>query len=58
MRVWLVCAGEMLPVDKGNQRSMRAGMLAKALRTRDHEVTWWTSAFDHSSKRLRCDRSS
>jgi glycosyltransferase involved in cell wall biosynthesis len=45
----------MLPIDKGNQRTMRAGMLAQALRARQHEVAWWTSAFDHSSKHLRCD---
>ena len=53
-----MCASEMLPIDEGHQRAMRAGMLADTLRARQHEVTWWTSAFNHSTKRLRCDHTS
>jgi len=53
MKVWVVCAGEMLPLDKGGQRLMRAGLLVEALRARQHDVVWWTSAFDHVAKRKR-----
>jgi len=36
---------------------MRAGMLTRALLSMGHQVTWWTSAFNHSSKRHRTNRS-
>ncbi len=57
MNIWIVCVGEPLPVDEGGQRLLRAGMLTEALLSMGHEVTWWTSTFNHSSKRHRARRS-
>lgn len=57
MNVWVMCISEPLPIDKGSQRHMRAGMLTQTLVSMGHEVTWWTSAFNHSSKRHRTDHS-
>jgi len=51
IRVWLVTTGEPFPMAGSDRRLMRAGMLAKHLASRGHEVTWWTSAFDHLEKR-------
>lgn len=53
MRVWLVTIGEPLPVDDGDPRIMRAGLLARELTVRGHEVVWWSSRFDHTNKRHR-----
>jgi hypothetical protein len=48
---------EPLPTDPGDRRLMRGGMLCKALAARGHEVTWFTSTFDHYAKRQRMARS-
>lgn len=56
MNIWIVCVGEPLPTDEGGQRPLRAGMLTDALLSRGHQVTWWTSTFNHSSKRHRAAR--
>lgn len=54
MRVWLVTVGEPLPTDDtGGDRLLRTGILAQLLAGQGHEVTWWTSAFDHIRKRHR-----
>jgi glycosyltransferase involved in cell wall biosynthesis len=54
MRVWLLTVGEPLPlVDAGNPRLLRTGVLARRLVELGHEVTWWTSTFDHYGKRQR-----
>lgn len=50
MKAWLITVGEPLPLDPGGPRLMRAGILAQVLRSRGHEVTWWTSTFDHFRK--------
>jgi glycosyltransferase involved in cell wall biosynthesis len=55
MRVWLLTIGEPLPTDGGNERLLRAGILAETLLTHGHEVLWWTSTFDHIKKRHRFD---
>jgi glycosyltransferase involved in cell wall biosynthesis len=56
VRVWLLTVGEPLPIfDGGSPRLFRTGLLAGVLRARGHEVTWWTSAFDHYGKRHRVD---
>lgn len=57
MNIWIGCVSEPLPIDKGGQRKMRAGMLTSTLAARGHRVTWWTSAFNHSAKRHRVPRS-
>ena len=53
LNIWLVTVGEPLPTDVGHARLLRAGMLARLMRLRGHEVHWWTSAFDHQKKRVR-----
>lgn len=54
MRVWLLTIGEPLPTDADHQRLLRTGLLSRTLADRGHDVLWWTSAFDHTLKRLRC----
>jgi glycosyltransferase involved in cell wall biosynthesis len=53
LRIWLVAVGEPLPTDPGHLRLLRAGSIAAMLRDRGHRVVWWTSAFDHQTKRMR-----
>ena len=50
MRIWLVQTGEMLPLTPLDRR-MRTGHLAMELASRGHQVIWWSSSFDHLSKR-------
>ena len=56
MRIWITEIAEPLPMTPG-RRLMRAGLAAEALTAAGHEVTWWTSTFDHVAKahRLRSD---
>src|SRR4051812_4018850 len=49
IRVWIVTTAEPLPIDNG-ARLMRHGMLADRLISHGHDVTWWTSAFNHRRK--------
>ena len=53
--IWLLTVGEPLPTDGKNQRLLRTGILAELMSQQGHEVTWWTSSFDHSLKRQRND---
>ncbi len=53
MRVWLITIGEPLPIDDGDPRIMRSGLLARELISNGHEVVWWTARFDHTGKRHR-----
>jgi len=55
VNVWLLTIGEPLPTDAGHPRLLRAGLLAEVLASRGHDVTWWTSAFDHSAKSFRVE---
>ncbi len=50
MRIWLVTAGEPLPLFGSTARLHRTGMLAEALRARGHTVLWWTSTVNHFTK--------
>jgi glycosyltransferase involved in cell wall biosynthesis len=56
MHIWLVTVGEPLPVDPGHPRLLRTGIFAAILRELGHEVTWWSSTFDHAAKQNRADR--
>jgi glycosyltransferase involved in cell wall biosynthesis len=51
LRIWSVTVGEPLPGLSGDARPWRGGYLARLLADRGHEVTWWTSSFDHFGKR-------
>ena len=51
--IWLLTVGEPLPTDGKNQRLLRTGILADLMSRQGHDVTWWTSSFDHSLKRQR-----
>jgi glycosyltransferase involved in cell wall biosynthesis len=52
VRIWLVTIGEPLPIGVGIQdRLHRTGYFARFLANEGHEVTWWTSTFDHSRKK-------
>jgi len=52
MRIWLVTIGEPVPVGEAlGDRPHRAGALARYLSDQGHDVTWWTSTFDHFRKR-------
>lgn len=50
MKVWLVKSGEPIPIDRPNAFISRMGMIAKRFASRGHDVTWWTSTFEHHSK--------
>lgn len=58
MRIWLITVGEPLPTDGNNVRLYRTGTLADLLSRQGHEVVWWSSAFDHMSKKQRFPRDS
>ena len=57
MHVWIVEIGEPLVGIDLNARDWRCGMLAKALLSKGDTVTWWTSTFNHLTKRQRFDSS-
>jgi glycosyltransferase involved in cell wall biosynthesis len=48
MKVWLITSGEPLPMY--GEKPHRTGSLARLLAEQGHEVTWWTTTFDHQSK--------
>jgi glycosyltransferase involved in cell wall biosynthesis len=52
MRIWFVTIGEPVPLGPNfMDRLHRTGMMATAFAEAGHEVTWWTSGFDHFKKR-------
>jgi glycosyltransferase involved in cell wall biosynthesis len=51
VRVWLINPYGPLPGE--GWRDYRFTYAARALAARGHEVTWWTAAFDHHTKRFR-----
>ena len=53
MKVWILQTGEPLQIDNSGLRPMRAINLSTALIERGHEVTLWSSDFDHFSKSHR-----
>jgi glycosyltransferase involved in cell wall biosynthesis len=53
MDVWIITVGEPLPMDEGDVRIYRSGLLFNELVDAGHDVTWWTSSFDHSQKKIR-----
>jgi len=53
MDIWIITVGEPLPMDDGDIRTYRSGLLFDELICAGHDVTWWTSSFDHSLKKHR-----
>jgi glycosyltransferase involved in cell wall biosynthesis len=54
MKIWLVVIGEPVPVGEGvHDRLHRGGYFASFLAEHGHDVTWWTSTFDHMRKTQR-----
>ncbi len=53
MNVWLCVDYEPIPCQDGGSRYLRYGTLANTLADIGHEVTWWTSDFDHTAKAHR-----
>lgn len=53
MRVWILQTGEPLQIDANGLRPMRAINLSKALIDQGHQVTLWSSDFDHFTKQHR-----
>ncbi len=52
MNVWLTTIGEPVPVQEGaGDRLHRTGFFAHFLARHGHDVTWWTSDFDHFRKK-------
>lgn len=52
MRIWLITVGEPVPIHEGvNDRLYRTGYFANFLAARGHDVTWWSSTFNHWRKR-------
>lgn len=54
MKIWLIKEGEPLPCDD-SPRLMRMGLLAQYLCANGHDVTWWSSSFEHGKKKDRTD---
>lgn len=56
LNIWIIQTGEPAPVDDGNPRLMRGGILAGMLATRGHKVTWWTGNTYHQKATQRSDK--
>lgn len=50
-RIWLVKIGETLPLGSNQKRLLRTGLLAAILAKDGHDVTFWSSTFDHFNKK-------
>ncbi|MDA9945243.1 glycosyltransferase [Schleiferiaceae bacterium] len=52
MNIWLITIGEPIMHAKNKLRLHRTGILAKRISDdTDHNVTWWTSGFNHFTKK-------
>ena len=55
MITWIITVGEPLPIDGKNIRLLRSCMLASKLAKKGHQVVFWTSTFNHTTKTHRAD---
>jgi|GEM_PF-37165 len=53
MTIWIVYTYEAIPDYAGKTERYRFGELCRALAQQGHDVVWWTSNFDHGSKKHR-----
>ena len=53
LKIWIVTVGEPLPVDGEYERLYRSGILCERMADEGHEVTWWTSSFNHTKRAQR-----
>ena len=51
LKVWLMRASELMPTIDGKDRLLRMGLLAEELTNRGHEVIWFSSTFNHFTKK-------
>ena len=56
LRIWVVTVGELLPIDGRGVRLYRSGMLCDRLAEAGHQVTWWSSRFNHHNKQRRTEK--
>jgi glycosyltransferase involved in cell wall biosynthesis len=49
MNIWLIMSGE--PLEMFGERPHRVGILSKMLVKGGHNVTWWTTDYDHQHKK-------
>jgi len=49
MNIWLIMSGE--PLEMFGERPHRVGILSKMLVQKGHNVTWFTTTFDHQHKK-------
>ncbi len=47
INIWLVQRSEVTPIDKGDNRLLRTGLIADIIANDGHNVTLWTSDFNH-----------
>jgi glycosyltransferase involved in cell wall biosynthesis len=53
IKVWIITVGEPLPTDGDDVRLYRSGILCYLMAQENHQVTWWSSSFDHMAKKHR-----
>jgi glycosyltransferase involved in cell wall biosynthesis len=56
MKIWLAVNGEPTPIDDGNPRLYRVGILSEKLASLGHDVTWWTANTYHQKGIQRTDK--
>ncbi len=52
MNIWLINSQEQIPFLNSKRRPMRMGLITKYAAQNGHQVTWWTSSFEHVSKKF------
>lgn len=53
LRIWILQNGEEIASDPGPPRLLRQGILASLLAKRGHDVTYWTSTYNHQQRAQR-----
>ena len=56
MNIWVIAIGEPLPLETNKDRLHRCGLVSSELVRRGHNVTWWTSTFNHLTKKHYYDQ--